>query len=230
MNTDDKVIHFSGPAYDKILKKVRERNAKFAKQTLKQQRLTVARDVLSMLATGKIKAGSTYGTFGDYYREEQIKGLVRTTAWPAPSSEEFAATKAAAATDAGCLLEQVDCRACGIASMFLAAVRHADKLTAGKLVDIFEGGNRTREVKYLSKWFGTAQMMMVENYFECRPPRLFKDRTVWGSSRIVSNPSRNRRLRMIMQNIISNGGVFDPTKGRHSEPLAKPHKMSTDGS
>lgn len=99
-----------------------------------------------------------------------------------------------------CSTARDPCAACGIGSLFIAAVMKADQLP---MHDFLVNRGRPREVEYLQRWFSAQQLDLIEDYFE------HPDSSKW------ADRSPKKRLVMIMENIISNGGEFNPYRGKH---------------
>lgn len=110
--------------------------------------------------------------------------------------------------DAAEALCQTKCDVCGIGSLFVTAVKRADELP---LHDLMSRNTRSLAVEYLGKWFDSAALDLVEGYFE-------RWNGIHYDSPIFLMDSQNKRLKMIMENIISNNGRFNPLKGAHKAP------------
>lgn len=187
-------IQISGKRLSKLQRKLRAMNLKFNKLSRKEQRIAIAKDVVEMLRAKKIVANSTYLTMPtETMFDEHTPGF------------EKAAERG---LDASVCLEQVKCEVCGIGSLFVGALRHNDKLSAGTLKEQMEHGDiRQTQVEYLEKWFDADQLQLVEDYYEQNSGDF--------ESPIYMEDDDNKRLSMIMENIISNGGKFDPSRGQH---------------
>lgn len=185
-----------------IRKRIEKNNAAFLKLTKAQQRVQIAKDVLEQLAIKKIVATSTYFELSAVKLNNQLDD----------AAEE--------GIDLSEVTSQVKCNVCGIGSLFVAALERTDNFKAKKLVgtDTY-GDEKGVEVRYLKKWFDEEQLNEVEDYFE-----LFRANCdVHGNRSDPRSPSpirrqkyASKRLRMIMENIISNNGRFDPDKGAHA--------------
>lgn len=195
--------------FKKINARVKRRNARFKKMTRKEQRLTIAKDVVDMLRSQKLKPASTYLSLG-------------SMGYKLYGYEDTKEGKEALKVDAGqvlaCAVEMEQCEVCGIGSLFVAAIVRNDKMKLKKFAPAYENGDaRELEVEYLSKWFDDDQLDLVEQYYEqnSHPDLGQRAGGGWVESPIYDTESDTDRLIMIMENIISNKGRFDPTKGKH---------------
>lgn len=198
----NQTILTSGKKFETLQKKLKARNAAFRKLPRALQRVAIAEDVIAQLRLKKFVAYSSYFSWGDRVKDESYVSGVR-------QAEE-------ADLDLSACISQVQCSVCGIGSLFAGAVLNADKL---KFNDFFHG--RGEEVKYLNHWFSTNQLDLVECFYERwdeydRSYHNIKiEDSVIEGSQIFSEGNNTKRLKMIMQNIVSNGGKFDPFKGKH---------------
>ncbi len=204
-------IKTSGKKFQDTQKKLKKANAAFLKLTPDEQRVTIAKDVLAQLRTGKFKAGHTYFSFGagveDGHDEIEV------------DDESYEAAVKAKIDMSSCI-SQVSCTVCGIGSLFASGVLKADKLK----VNTFMGASddRAAQVKYLKQWFTLKQLDLVECFFEQWG---YDNRTthsinlpddVLDLSPIFQEGDNTERLKMIMQNIVSNNGRFDPFNGKYA--------------
>ena len=213
--------------------RVKANNEKFRKLSLREQRITIAKDVIAQLRAKKLiaKSGNGYLVFDDKVEEvleaqygtdpelenfkemfdegsefEKYKHLLK--------EEELAKLEDKdAPPDLSAITMQTSCEVCGIGSMFVSTVEKCDKIKCLLGEDGDENDIREREVQmeYMRKWFDKEQLLEIEKYFE---------QDVYGGddsddSPIVAQESDTKRLVMIMENIISNGGKFDPRSGKH---------------
>lgn len=201
-------IQIQGKKATAISKLLKAKNKRFAKLTRKEQRLAIAEDVIAQIRAKKFVAASTYFQLG---KSTHAFDVFRT---PDYENVEDAAE---AGKDLSECIAQTGCTVCGIGSLFASAVLNNDRLKMSKVVDpgdpdydaaAYIDIERDLEVSYLKKWFDADQLGLIEYYFEhhgsCHGP-------------ISDEDNNTKRLVMIMQNIVSNGGIFDPTKGRHSQ-------------
>jgi hypothetical protein len=213
---------------------VKANNATFIKLTLPQQRVKIAEDVIAQIRSRKLVAKSRNGylnlpdavegqieelinpqdeddkadmlmEFENGGRYEHLKHLLKPEAFEEVPKCEL--------PDLSAITLQSKCIVCGIGSMFVSTVEKMDKL---KITDSYGAEpdirDRDTQVKYMRKWFSESQLRLIENYFE-----QFGIGSFWEDSKIKSQSSDNKRLIMIMENIISNKGKFDPTKGKHAD-------------
>jgi len=204
-------IKFKGKKFEKLKAFLKRENAKFGKLTKKEQRLEIAHDVIALLKAERIMASSTYISFEDgadlepcYASEEDDYG-------------DRVIDPAMKKIETRLLLDQLPaCEVCGIGSLFVAAVRKHDKLPISNFLDLYNGRSdrRDSEARYLKKWFDQDELYDVERFFEADADNFSEQ-----SSPIRSQNDKSIRLVMIMENIISNGGHFKPSVGRHKDPV-----------
>ena len=213
--------------------RVKANNAKFRKLSLQEQRIAIAEDVIDQLRSKKLiaKSGNGYLVFDDKverlledqfatdpeldnFKEmfedgnefDKYKHLLK--------KEELAKLEdKAEPPDLSVITMQTSCEVCGIGSMFVSTVEKCDKI---KCLIVQDGEDdsediREREVQmeYMSKWFDEDQLLEIEDYFE---QHTYKHD---GDSPIMDQSNDTKRLIMIMENIISNKGKFDPENGKH---------------
>jgi len=198
-----KTIQTEGALRSTIQRRLKAKNKRFKALTKPKQRIAIARDVIAQLKAGKFSATSIYFDFGG-------------------PSEYVLGTSAAveANMDMSECIAQTSCQVCGIGGLFASAVLNADHLP---VADFFDRDMPLRqfEVNYLKKWFSVNQLNLVECFFEKwdeykrHDYRITIEDHVINTSPIFTEGNQNDCLTMIMQNIISNGGKFDPAKGRH---------------
>lgn len=199
-------IKTSGKKFQDTQKKLKAANAAFLKLTPEEQRVTIAKDVLAQLRTGKFMAGHTYFMFGS----SENDGV------DAESVDEAMDAK----IDMSACISQVSCTVCGIGSLFASGVLKADKLK----VNTFMGAadDRAAQIKYLKKWFTLKQLDLVECFFEQwgegnrSEHNITLPNEILDLSPIFMEDDDTERLTLIMQNIVSNNGRFDPFNGKHA--------------
>ena len=197
-----KRIFASGKLFDRIKARLRRKNREFKKLSLREQRIKIAKDVISMIDVGLIRPASTY---------------IRLPVFPAIEHR--------AKLDMSEVIAQLpSCEVCGIGSLFVSAVTSADVL---KFSDFDFGDDRNEEVRYLSRWFSEDQLWRVENYYEDRRSVYSDGHGHSGDSHVSPILCRHpknaaeTRMKMIMENIVSNRGRFDPLNGKHKRiPVA----------
>lgn len=195
-------IQTSGKKFEALQKKLKLDNAKFKKLNKTEQRIAIAKDVIAQLKAEKFLAKSTYFGWGKAY----------DSYCDTSDAEE-------ANLDLSECVSQVQCSVCGIGSLFVSAARKADALPLKKFLP--DAGDRRFESKYLDKWFDSAQLDLVEAYYE-QDPRLNAENDPFSSfhysrSPIYRESNSTKRLTMIMENIVSNNGKFQPARGKHKE-------------
>lgn len=175
-----------GKLYESLQKYLKRRNREFVKLPRAKQRVQIAKDVLQQLEMGKIIPRTTYFTSLTPTGNYQDEELCTLTA-------------------------QTKCEVCGIGALFIAAVERTDEIEVGE----FEGRDaRDKIVEYLSKWFDSDDLDLIEAYFERNQRGGVKFPMDWDSP-ILKADDRGDRMRMIMENIVSNRGRFDVSRGKH---------------
>ncbi len=186
----------------KIRRNLRAANRRFEKLSRKEQRLAVARDVITQVKAKKYVAASTYFALGKHDRgatfDYDVGGL---------------AASVEAEQDLGECISQVGCTVCGIGSLFASSVVKHDNLKINKFLGTADDTNdlsidREGTVQYLSRWFTAIQLDLIEQYFE--------QHAYDTDSPIADENNDDKRLIMIMENILSNNGIFNPKKGAHA--------------
>jgi hypothetical protein len=115
-------------------------------------------------------------------------------------------------------LEQ-NCQVCALGACFLSHIRLYDEVDIGE-VNWYGGSlsHRRTIISKLKKYFGESQLDMIETAFEGYVPREkeINFETLMGIHRFWRKfDNYTERLRAIMENIVSNNGEFNPTKGEH---------------
>jgi hypothetical protein len=202
----------TGNKFRNITQRITEANARFKKLSRAEQRVAIAKDVIAQLRAKRFIAESIYFQLG---KGDDISIYVDDDA-PA----------------AACIM-QTGCQVCGIGSIFTGAVLKDPKI---KMSDV-DSGDRDDQVQYLRRWFSERQLDLIENYFESNTGAALsidfnyldgdceEEHGEYYEHRFKMHPivkeyDNEARLTMIMQNIVSNDGVFDPRKGKHSDPHA----------
>ena len=187
-----------GERLSKIRRQLKAANKRFKKLTRKEQRIAIAEDVIAQVKAKKFVAASTYFEIGN---KPEFEG----DTYPGEVAGIDNAVEAELST--GECIAQVGCMVCGIGSLFASAVMKHDKQTFDNNV------NRDVETDYLNRWFDDAQLDLIEAYYERQDYRMVG--FGYEDSPIYNEYDDNRRLIMIMENIVSNGGVFDQECGAH---------------
>lgn len=185
--------------WQKEARSIKAGNRRFAKLTRKQQRVAIAQDVIKLLKSKKIVAASTY--FSAPYKFHNLIGI-----HPDLGDVDLATALSV------CSSRGDPCTVCGIGSLFVAAITKADQYTVS---DSNRGGvHRYMEIDYLSRWFDSDQLTLIEHHYE---------QIVGGG--VGSDLDNNKRMIAIMENIISNGGKFNPYKGKNAVDRLKSNQV-----
>lgn len=182
-----KKILLKGKRVDSYKRAVQRRNRKFRKMSDDEKRVAVARDVLSQLDAEKYVA-----TPGMYCRVDI----------PFDDNERVAEADA----DMSVVIAQTSCEVCGIGALFASTIRMQNKIA-------FNAYGQASIHNYLGDIFTAPQLRSIESYFEFGA---HGDYRIDARSPIFKEHDADLRLRMIMENIISNDGRFDPYTGDHS--------------
>jgi hypothetical protein len=194
-----------GKLWEKLKRALTRKQREFEKMTPREKRVAIARDVIDQIEARKLIATSVYFD------------LSHTAA------ERMRASHRSGSVDVAMVTAQAQCRVCGIGSLFVAAIERADNL---KFKDFSRHDHRDAEVTYLRQWFDEATLDRVEQYFErktieCGVREGFRSAAPVSkhASPILVENDNGRRLTMIMENIVSNRGTFDPTRGKHGRKV-----------
>lgn len=197
----------------KEIESLKKANLKFARLSKKKQRIKIAEDVIASLKVGRYRPASMYFELGDHSDDAEV-GLDIQASDVKDSTCQVAIG-----------IDQVGCTVCGIGSLFAAATENHDKLSLKKLFNTPDTNSffgrpkpvRDQIVTYLKTWFDRAQLNLIENYYE-NP--YTKDGSAYDGNKIKTTKDDKKRMIKIMENIISNDGQFDPSKGRHANTKA----------
>lgn len=213
-------------------------NKKFEKLSPSEKRVSIARDVLAQLESGKLKPQS--GAW--------LEGKGR--------SELFSAKMLAGDPEVQSILSKTkECTGCALGGLFLSAVCKADKLKLSELECVGEADYNSSELElvedgtisendsfsYLERFFSKEQLNLIEFTFECGHGAV-RESSDYDDDRILDEnliedalsffmpglldhsdlnldleakdmaPDDMTRMRLIMENIVVNKGKFDPTK------------------
>lgn len=163
--------------------------ARFKKLTKAEKRVVIARDVIAQLDLKRLKA--RHNTYVD---------LVGSPAEIQSDSVQVCD-----------LTVGRKCEVCALGAMFVTAVERADRLTVadtshGWGYGELEGIGGEDCYHYLSRFFSHGQLALIENAFEGFNENAF--------AAVARSPSA--RMRLVMQNIIDNGGKFVMPKAENS--------------
>lgn len=178
----------------KLARRFRDRNRRFKKLTVSQQRIKIIKDVISYLQTRKLRA-----TPGTYVKLVGYDGEI------SPDDQVHTLT------------DRAPCEVCGIGSLFVSAVTLKNKfkvsdLSYGRYVDIKDGDLNNHTLRdYLRRWFNENQLQLIETAFE----------QSWGYAVGVSGQdsavdfgvkytNAKKRLLAILNNMLENNGKFVP--------------------
>ena len=186
-------------AVRKMRRRIKDRNRKFRKLTLRQQRIKVVRDVIRQLSDGTLVASP--GTYAKFIAPKRMK----------PDSQLNE------------ILESIPkCEVCGVGGIFLATVKLNNELTVEDVNRRSSYGTITAGVRssmgdsvmrdYLKKWFSAEQLALIETAFERRkmhsafvhPDKPLQAAIKFGMA--YENPKA--RFIAICNNIIEHGGEF----------------------
>jgi hypothetical protein len=173
--------------------RMKSRNRAFARLSPEKQRVRIAKDVIEQLADGLLIPASTYFYFGN--RREYGADF------------DLSAIRDPQKCDLSHLTARVPCTVCGIGSLFVAAVKRADKLKWTGC-----GLPRFTITSYLGEYFTERQLDKIENWYECSgycefcPDGSCYNWGDWGEK------TPRVRMKKIMQDIVKNKGEFIPLK------------------
>ena len=180
-----------------LIRRFRDRNRRFRKLAPSQQRLKVIKDVITYLEEGKITARR-----GRYLVLRGYKKVIN-------DSDQLHE-----------LVEQAKCDACGIGSIFIAAVMLNNKLKISDLNGSYGSsaadGIKTEGVEdwamrsYLATWFDGEQMNLIESAFEEDNAYAAGTASQAAAEFGMSYNSDHERLLAICKNILANNGRFVP--------------------
>lgn len=170
-------------------------NAAFFAQSPAQQRVTIAKDVISELRSGRFRASS-----GLYFEASGFK---------ADDALDYAEPE----DELSDVLTRVDkCNVCALGAVFVCGVQRADNLTVQGA-----GGYQQKDMhEYLSRFFSVSQLHLIETAFEKGEVGSRGDVeteeavAAVGFWRNLTTPNPENRMLAIMENIIRNNGKFKP--------------------
>lgn len=206
----------SGNHTNTIGRRISESKARQAFETLSkaEQRIEIARDVLAQLKAKTLIAES--GVWVNILSSNKY-GNTSNSLFEMTEEKGHKNDKEVAE-----VLEKKKCRVCALGACFVSTVKKLDKL---KMSDLENGQNDFAVlVKYLSKVFSKDQLKLIEVAFEEDGGQVSSDDVYNGQAasnffenivNSVNNDWNNwddLKLRLIMENIIANKGLFKPSK------------------
>ena len=218
----------------------RRKNQAFKRLSLNKQRVQIAKDVIEQINARKLRVKANSGYFnwatiadknGLIKLGEQVKAARAATQMldDAPELKQFVKIddkiKQVQLPQLALLTMQTSCEVCGIGGLFVAALERMNDFKAAPkdnnlmadldLNDDASPHKDDAQIAYMTRWFDRDQLRLIEGYFEIGGGH-GSQHLVHDHSPIVKQRSAPKRLIMIMENIISNGGTFDPTKGKYA--------------
>lgn len=205
-------------------RRVARKNAAFAKLSPPEKRVEIARDVLAQLASRRLipATGFWLGIGGTLYDNAHLL-----------DGDDLSSLKN---VELQTVLGKMEtCTGCALGGIFMCAVEKADKLKVKDLVD-FDNCNdeeysanldlQTEDVtNYLKKFFSYHQLQMIECAFEMGDGAWKETEFEEGdemrykmelAAEFANNDELQdepgERMRLIMENVVVNGGVFMPRK------------------
>jgi hypothetical protein len=177
-------------------RRIARENAKFEKLTAKEKRVQIARDVLAQLALKRLvptpgvwlngKSGEGHNTLyteKDINKDRQLQDVLKG---------------------------RKTCTGCALGGMFMCAVERANELKISDLNDADEGIDFDDAMNYLGRFFDGKQLEMIETAFERGDGATSAGDEALEFCENVEDASE--RMRLVMENIVVNGGKFVPTK------------------
>lgn len=187
-------------AVERNNRETERRNQAFAKLSDARKRVVVAQDVLDQLRLRRFVAPT-----GIYLQPATEEAKDQFDSYDEESSKKPVHE----------LLEGVKCQVCGIGSLFVAAVDRANACTIEDMDHSYENSNFMRE--YLGEFFSDEQLVLIETAFETElihsggtGLNRFSPKVEAAIAFGEKSTSAEKRLKRIMENIISNKGTFKP--------------------
>lgn len=191
----------------KLNNKIAKENAAFEKLSPAKKRVAIARDVLAQLNAKRFIA-----TPGN---------------WAVPKGKESLLSASEAKTKQNKELQEIfskikTCNTCALGGLFVCAVESADKIKVKDLLDFKSNEeapfddtcdvdiNEDDITTYLEKYFSYDQLAEIEYAFEQGGGALSGSQEALSFVDDVESPSE--RMRLIMENIVVNNGIFKPKK------------------
>lgn len=187
-----------------LQQKLIEKNNKiFNALTPAQKRVTIAQDVLAQLDSKAIIAtvGNWFNMTGEFNYDNTAD--TNNLSIKDKDIQDFISNK--------------ECEACGIGSLFVAAIKRCDNFKVNKLQSFTEtiNGGVFAEVqmedifKYLQRWFEKDQLKLIEQAFELGDGWFHDNKNKEAMAYFSDVPDPEARMRLIMKNIIHNKGRFN---------------------
>ena len=171
----------------KISKEYIDRRSAFKKANKARKRVMIARDVLAQLLKGSY---------------DPTEGV-----WVIPENLNYKST------DELCDVLSGKCEVCGLGSLFVSAVRFADKFKVNELSEFKEGEMGSFSdgdvFDYLGDFFTNKQLQQIESAFEQGLGHCDNYEGSCFFDNLVE-PHPAVRMRLIMENIIVHNGTFNP--------------------
>jgi hypothetical protein len=195
-------------------KRIRDRNYRFGKMTRAQQRVTLAKDIIKNVISGKfIAEQGSYVSFNyDNYVDNVRAQALIADARGSGTQDKLQMCQVFEAAE--------KCTVCGIGGAYVAAVLRADKLTLDRAGSL---GNDVPMRKYLDQFFSREQQALIECAFEgdstfqyiSHDSNVTGAQTTRAKARSASKFGQkfdepDERLIAIMENVIENDGTFIP--------------------
>lgn len=189
----------------KLNRKIEKNNAKFQELAPAEKRVKIAKDVVKQLEDKKLRAES-----GTYFalsgKGENLKNCLLQKVEDPNLAQVTMSTK---------------CTVCGIGALFVAAIENDGSVELQKGFTDYHIGQREIH-NQLKPYFTAKQLKLIEAFFE-RDLGFSHGRYFGGDygtnsetinefqkHEIVRERSAQKRLAMIMENIIENDGEFKP--------------------
>lgn len=174
-------------------RRIARENAKFEKLTAKEKRVQIARDVLAQLALKRLVA--TPGVW--------LSGKNESNLYSQKDIDKDRQLQEV-------LKDRKTCTGCALGGMFMCAVERANELKISELDDAESGIDFDDAMKYLGRFFDGEQLEMIESAFEQGSGATSAG---YESEEFCANvEDASERMRLVMENIVVNGGKFVPTK------------------
>lgn len=198
----------------KVNRQIARDNEKFEAMTPTEKRVQIARDVLSQLRLKRLTA---------------VSGVWLQGGDDSPLFENKDVEKNPELKDI--LAKTERCEGCALGGLFMCAVERADKIKLGELACVKEYKEEakaykntpeyindvegtmefTDAFKYLKKFFSAHQLEMIEEAFEQGSGNCSTTND-HAAGFVIDIDDEEDRMRLIMENIIVNNGLFKPEK------------------